>query len=548
MLVNGRSLLDIRYSDYGLVSNWAGSPIPDNGNYCYPVAGQTFINNHGQAYFRFRVNKDWLAAKGYSLNDLTFTLKAGMPIYGADGKIYRSANDLNVYYRGVNDYASNSSSQNALVEMPATVSKDGMFTGEILHSTFDGSKTMTIALETKNLDGIKKGGYEYHLSEHYFNEFLTKEIYINGVSVYDINKNTDYSAWDWEQNTVGWPVGFRYASLEKPVIFYFKADAMEIHIHPEYAKTLGATVDFEIKKGGYIFGGDKTQAFYLPTLEKMRVYTAKYNVTIDGATQIVEHGSTIAKPATPTKTEAGYTYTFDNWYVGDAVYDFETPVTGNLEIVSKFNKKVNEYKAIVNVNGEEKTVAYTIENRDAKLAEIIAMLPENTAQYTYAWTTTLPSELALEDCSFAMTATVNNYTVTFDVDGGSAVEAQTVPYGTPASELANFTSTKAGYTFAGWTMADGTAIPEDATVTGDITVKAVWEVDETATPETSEPEASEPEASEPNTGDPLESIKDEVPGGLANIAKGCGSVVGGVAGGIAALGLAVAALLKKKDD
>jgi uncharacterized repeat protein (TIGR02543 family) len=69
-----------------------------------------------------------------------------------------------------------------------------------------------------------------------------------------------------------------------------------------------------------------------------------------------------------------------------------------------------------------------------------------------------------------------NYTVTFDVAGGSAVAAQTVPYGTSASALENFSSEKAGYTFAGWTLADGSAIPEGAVVESDITVKAAWTI------------------------------------------------------------------------
>ena len=82
------------------------------------------------------------------------------------------------------------------------------------------------------------------------------------------------------------------------------------------------------------------------------------------------------------------------------------------------------------------------------------------------------------DQVFTEKRTVNNYTVTFDTDGGSAVAPQTVPYGTPASALASITTSKSGYTFVKWQVLYGESyvdIPVDATVTGNMTVKAVWE-------------------------------------------------------------------------
>ena len=93
-----------------------------------------------------------------------------------------------------------------------------------------------------------------------------------------------------------------------------------------------------------------------------------------------------------------------------------------------------------------------------------------TAQYSYTfagWDATLVEAMADATYTATFTESVRNYTVSFDVDGGSAVEAQTVPYGTTASGLAAFTSTKEGYEFKGWTLANGDAIPEGATVTED---------------------------------------------------------------------------------
>jgi len=69
------------------------------------------------------------------------------------------------------------------------------------------------------------------------------------------------------------------------------------------------------------------------------------------------------------------------------------------------------------------------------------------------------------------------YTVTFDSDGGSAVTAQTVESGKPATKPAD--PTKEGYTFKGWTL-DGAAYDFSSAVTKDITLKAAWEVIPTA--------------------------------------------------------------------
>ena len=101
----------------------------------------------------------------------------------------------------------------------------------------------------------------------------------------------------------------------------------------------------------------------------------------------------------------------------------------------------------------------------------------STVEHSYefaGWDVTIVEATADAVYTATFTQSVNNYVVSFDVDGGSAVDAQTVPYGTSASELANFSSTKVGYTFAGWTLENGSAIPDGATVTGNITVKAAW--------------------------------------------------------------------------
>ena len=65
------------------------------------------------------------------------------------------------------------------------------------------------------------------------------------------------------------------------------------------------------------------------------------------------------------------------------------------------------------------------------------------------------------------------FTVTFDSAGGSAVDAQTVESGQPATKPAD--PTMDGYTFMGWQL-NGADYDFTAPVTADITLTAVWEV------------------------------------------------------------------------
>ncbi len=86
------------------------------------------------------------------------------------------------------------------------------------------------------------------------------------------------------------------------------------------------------------------------------------------------------------------------------------------------------FKATVVVDGETSDVTYTVSNKAEKLAEIAAKLPENTAEYTYAWSEALPAELPLEDGkTYTVTKTAVEYTATLDyLEGDDATLTYTV--------------------------------------------------------------------------------------------------------------------------
>ncbi len=80
---------------------------------------------------------------------------------------------------------------------------------------------------------------------------------------------------------------------------------------------------------------------------QLKTYTVTF-ADDDGSslsTQDVTHGSCATAPASPTKAPtAQYTYTFDNWYSGDDIYDFDTPVTADITLKAHYTQTVNRYE------------------------------------------------------------------------------------------------------------------------------------------------------------------------------------------------------------
>ena len=88
--------------------------------------------------------------------------------------------------------------------------------------------------------------------------------------------------------------------------------------------------------------------------------------------------------------------------------------------------------------------------------------------YTFAgWDKAIPATMPADDVTLTAQWTVNRYTITFDTDGGSAIDAITQDYGTAVTAPAN--PTKGGYTFAGWDQEIPDTVPAE-----DMTVTAKW--------------------------------------------------------------------------
>ena len=173
------------------------------------------------------------------------------------------------------------------------------------------------------------------------------------------------------------------------------------------------------------------------------------------AEQIVQAGETaITAPADPTREG----YTFIGW-------DKAIPTTmpaGDMTI--KANWAVNQYTISFDTDGGSTIDPIT----QGYGTDITAPAAPNKTGYTFAgWDREIPTTMPAGDMTIKANWAVNQYTISFDTDGGSTIDPITQGYGTDITAPA--APTKTGYTFAGWDRAIPATMPA-----GDMTITAHW--------------------------------------------------------------------------
>lgn len=184
------------------------------------------------------------------------------------------------------------------------------------------------------------------------------------------------------------------------------------------------------------------------------IFTVKFNS--DGGTvvseQNIENGKKIEMPENPTKEG----YNFIEWQLNGVKYDFDLPVTANLELVAVYEKIETETPTI-NTKPSTTNPSNNKPNNNGNNSgnKTTPSQPSTPSQPT---TPTTPTEK-------------KTYTVTFDSNGGSSVNSQTVNEGNRVSQPSN--PTKSGYNFGGWLL-NGSNYNFNTPVTGNITLVAKW--------------------------------------------------------------------------
>ena len=221
-------------------------------------------------------------------------------------------------------------------------------------------------------------------------------------------------------------------------------------------------------KTGYTFAGwDKTVPTTMPA-ENMTIKAQwtvnQYTITFDtdGGSEITpikgNYASVVTAPDAPTKEG----HTFTGW-------DKEIPSTMPAEnITIKAQWSVNAYKITFNTDGGSE-VAPIEQNFGTA---ITAPADPTKAGYTFAgWDTEIPATMPAKNMTIKAQWTINEYTITFDTDGGSEVAPIKQNYNTAVIKPAD--PTKEGYTFAGWDKEIPSVMPNE-----NITIKAKWTVNQ----------------------------------------------------------------------
>ena len=192
--------------------------------------------------------------------------------------------------------------------------------------------------------------------------------------------------------------------------------------------------------------------------------TNKYTITFDtnGGSEIApitqDYGTQIAAPANPTRKG----YTFKGW-------DKEIPETMPAEnITVKAQWEINQYTITFDTNGGSEIAPITQDYG----TEITA--PDNPTRkgYTFkGWDKEIPETMPAENITVKAQWEINQYTITFDTNGGSDIAPITQDYGTEITAPDN--PTRKGYTFKGWDKEIPETMPAE-----NITVKAQWEINQ----------------------------------------------------------------------
>ena len=181
---------------------------------------------------------------------------------------------------------------------------------------------------------------------------------------------------------------------------------------------------------------------------------------LDGiyAKQIVQAGEKAIEPDVPSRQG----YQFTDWYLDDTKYNFNTAVTGDMTLTAKWT--ANSYTITFDTDGGSAIDPIT----HGYGTTIKAPTAPTKTGYTFAgWDRAIPATMPAENMTIKANWTVNQYTITFDTDGGSTVAPITQDYGTAIT--APEAPTKIGYTFAGWNPEIPATMPAD-----NLTITAQW--------------------------------------------------------------------------
>ena len=162
-------------------------------------------------------------------------------------------------------------------------------------------------------------------------------------------------------------------------------------------------------------------------------------------------------------------YTFKGWYynenlTGSPVTAIGDTETGNKEYWAKW--EINQYTVTVKPENGKADITITQDYG----TPITAPADPTREGYTFkGWDKEIPKTMPAENMTVKAQWEINQYTISFDTNGGSEIAPITQDYGTKITAPAD--PTRKGYTFKGWDKEIPKTMPAE-----NMTVKAQWEI------------------------------------------------------------------------
>ena len=179
------------------------------------------------------------------------------------------------------------------------------------------------------------------------------------------------------------------------------------------------------------------------------------------AKQVLPSGTLATRPDAPAATPG---YTFGGWNKADGTaWDYASDkVTDNITLYAKW--AANTYTITFDTVGGSEIAPIT---QDYGTVITAPEAPTREGYTFIGWDKEIPTTMPTENMTVTAQWEINQYTITFDTNGGSEIAPITQDYGTAITVPAD--PTREGYTFMGWDQEIPTTMPAE-----NITLKARW--------------------------------------------------------------------------
>ena len=188
------------------------------------------------------------------------------------------------------------------------------------------------------------------------------------------------------------------------------------------------------------------------------------------AKQVLPSGTLATRPDAPAATPG---YTFGGWNKADGTaWDYASDkVTDNITLYAKW--AANTYTITFDTAGGSEIAPIT---QDYGTVITAPEAPTREGYTFIGWDKEIPTTMPAENMTVTAQWEINQYTITFDTNGGSEIAPITQDYGTNIAAPAD--PTREGYTFIGWDREIPETMPAE-----NITLKARWKDTEKPTGE-----------------------------------------------------------------